>query len=176
MSAPAFALIVGLLYSGLGLFAMLPSLVMPEADAAPAYGTLFGLFAVSGWLNAVHILVGFWGLVAWSGALGAVGYARAMSVLLGLLAILGVVPGVSDSLRVLPLDGHNVWLHGASALAAAYVGFRSMARRQTLYASVAERRHAELTDRRRAIRPTAYERRRGLADRRFGGGMTLPAG
>lgn len=176
MSAPAFALIIGLLFSGLGLFAMLPSLVMPEADAAPAYGSLFGLFAVSGWLNAVHILVGFWGLVAWSGALGAVGYARAMSVLLGLLAILGVVPGIGEFLRVLPLQGHNVWLHGASALAAAYIGWRSMARRQMLHASIAERRQVELADRRRAIRPTVYERRRGLADRRFGAGMSLPAG
>jgi hypothetical protein len=176
MSAPSFALIIGLLYSGLGLFAMLPSLVLPEADAAPAYGTLFGLFAVSGWLNAVHILVGFWGLVAWSGALGAVGYARAMSVLLGLMAILGVVPGAGEFLRFLPLDGHNVWLHGASALAAAYIGFRSVARRQTLRATLKERRRAA-ADRRHSMHHVAYERRHGDFDRRHGGyGNTLAAG
>lgn len=160
MSAPAFALILGLLYTGLGAFAMLPSLVV----AREGLPYLFGLFAVSGVLNALHIGIGLWGLVAWSGAYGAVAYARMVGIVLAILALGGVVailvPGA------LPLrGGYNIALHALTALAAAYVGFRSVARRPLVRATVQERRHH--SDRRVAERPVALERR-GSADRRLG--------
>ncbi len=155
MTAPAFALILGLLYTGLGAFAMLPSLVVVR-EGLPY---LFGLFAVSGMLNALHLGIGLWGLVAWSGAFGAVGYARAVSVLLAALALGGLL--ASLSLSAVPLQGHNIWLHALSAAAAAYIGWRSATRHELLRAVPAERRRN--ADRRRAPRPMAHERRHAAA-------------
>jgi hypothetical protein len=44
-------------------------------------------------------------------------------VLLGLLTVLGAFPASATLLGLAPLFGHDVWLHGAEALAAGYVGF-----------------------------------------------------
>ena len=171
MSAPAFALLLGIFYTGLGSLAMLPSLALVR-DGLPY---LFALFAASGALNALHIAIGLWGLVAWSGALSAVGYARAVSILLALLALGGVAAALTGS--PMALGGHNVWLHGLTALAAAYVGFRSLARRPSLTASWQERRRRP-AERRHAARPVALERRSSRGDRRGTGygGSTLAAG
>ncbi len=171
MTAPSFALILGLFYTGFGLLGTLPSLSMLAADPQVGYAYLFGLFRVNGVLDALHFLLGFWGLVAWSGALRAVAYARSASVLLAATALAGLVPA---PWHALPLQGHNVWLHALTALAAGYVGFRSLARRPAL---LRRERRRGLAERRRASRPIVQERRGARPDRRQGyGGSTLPAG
>jgi hypothetical protein len=169
MTAPGFALAIGLLYAALGLLGMLSSLVLPAAVApgasVPLFGYLFGLFAVNLVLNGVHFLVGVWGLVAWAGALSAVTYARSIALLLGAMALFGLMPGLLAAL--MPLHGHNVWLHGVSAALAAWVGFRTLARRElaALKPQRAERRVRG--ERRVSARPVARERRRGADDRRL---------
>lgn len=181
MTAPSFTLLMGLFYTGLAGLSMLPSLEIAR-DGVPY---LFGLFAVSGPLTLVHVALGLWGLVAWSGALGAVGYARAASLLLALLALGGVAAMATGGM--VALRGHNIWLHALTALAAAYFGFRSAARRPMLVASFKERRREgverlerrrSVLDRRVAVRPVVQERRGGRADRRESGygGSTLAAG
>jgi hypothetical protein len=64
---------------------------------------------------------------------------------------------MSTLFGMLPMHGHDVWLHAATAAAAAYFGWRSeiMAERRTMSP---ERRQRLLT--------VARERRFGLADRR----------
>lgn len=181
MSAPTFALVAGLLYMTLGILGMLSSLLIGAPADAPApavtmnYGYLFGLFAVNAVLNSVHFLLGFWGLVAWSGALSAVNYARSLSVVSAVLALMGLIPGLNTAFGFAPLYGHEVWLHALTAIAAAYFGFRTAARAvaATLQEVPAERRHSG-ANRRKAARPVAYERRKGAFDRRNYGG-TLAA-
>jgi hypothetical protein len=151
MSAPSFALIAGLVYL-----------------LAGALG-LIGSFPVTRLVSGLYLLAGLWGTAAWAGATGAVLYARSMAVLFGLLALMGLVPALGAFFRLMPLGGQDLWLHAATALSAAYFGFRSMARR----AQRGERR--TVLDRRHASHAVAYERRRGSADRRFGAG-TLAAG
>jgi hypothetical protein len=182
MSAPTFALVVGLLYVALGVLGMLSSLLIgaPAGTPAPAvtmnYGYLFGVFAVNAVLNGVHFLLGFWGLVAWSGALSAVNYARSLSVVTAVLALMGLIPGLKTAFGLAPLDGYEVWLHALTAVAAAYIGFRSAARSAaaTMQQAPPERRQTG-ANRRKAARPVAYERRKGAFDRRHYGG-TLAAG
>ncbi len=194
MSAPTFALATGILYVALGTLAMIASLVVP-AEGTVQYGYFLGLFAVNTPLNAAHAFMGMWGLVAWSGALGAVTYARAVAVVMGILALAGLVPGARNFFDVLPLHGHNVWLHGLSAIAAAWIGWRSLLRHELEAASalkkserastgeawragLGEDRRRGVGDRRREARPVAVERRRGAPERRqarYGGG-TLAAG
>jgi hypothetical protein len=182
MSAPSFAFVVGLVYMGLGVLGMLATLVMGAPSDAPVpaitmnYGYLFGVFAVNVALNLAHFMLGFWGLIAWTGALSAVNYARSLSFVTAALALMGVIPGLKTAFGVAPLYGHDVWLHALTAVLAAYIGFRSTARVVAAMADEApvERRHTSAT-RRKAVRPVAYERRKGDFDRRNYGG-TLSAG
>jgi hypothetical protein len=71
----------------------------------------------------VHILFGVWGLVAAGGLAGAVLYARAVAVIYALLTVLGVIPATNTAFGLVPIYGHDVWLHGVLAVVAAYFGF-----------------------------------------------------
>ena len=81
----------------------------------------------------MHIAFGIWGLVAYRGYSASVTYARAVAVIYALLFVLGLIPGVSTLFGLVPLYGHDVWLHLALAAVAAYFGF------------VAPGRHVETT-------------------------------
>jgi Domain of unknown function (DUF4383) len=153
MSAPNFALVVGTIYLLLGL--------------AGSFGNL----AAGMVLNGLHLVIGVWGFLAWTGYLSALAFARAGALLLGVLALLGFLPATSTLFGYAALYGPEAWLHAATAVAAAYIGLRSKLRHETR----TERRGDASGERRRTARLVAYERRRGRADRRFGGG-TLAAG
>jgi hypothetical protein len=165
LSAPSFALAAGIVYTALGFMGFVPALHVGDR--------LFGVLQVNAALNALHLVAGFWGLFAWSGATGAVSFARGLALLAGALAAVGVYGAVAAPPALLPLQGPLVWLHAATALLAAWFGWRSIARRERH----AERRGA-ISDRRHATLRIAYERRAGTADRRQGryGGTTFAAG
>lgn len=164
MPTPIFALLLGVLYLALGLLGLVPAMLVPPPPDAPAtsfamlYGYLFGLFPVNVLHTALHIAIGFWGLCAWSQKCSAVAFSRAVALLFGALALLGAVPGVDTLFGVMPIHGHDVWLHAATAALAAYYGWRG-------HAVARERRHRG-TERRQLTVPVARERRFGLADRR----------
>jgi hypothetical protein len=149
VSAPVFALVVGVIYvaaGGLGFAGALP---------------------VTNLLSALYLAAGAWGCAAWAGATGAVRYARWIAVLFGALCVLNFVPGLRTLFTLAPYGGADFWLHAATALLAARFGFRSLARTVRR----GERRHIH-PDRRLALHPVALERRRGVADRRFGGALS----
>jgi hypothetical protein len=83
----------------------------------------FGLFPVNVLHNAVHILLGVWGLLAASSLAGAVLYARGVAVIYALLTVLGLIPATNTAFGLVPIYGHDVWLHGVLAVVAAYFGF-----------------------------------------------------
>jgi hypothetical protein len=162
MKSATFALIFGIAYLGAGLLGLIPAALMPPpADAPPTtfalmYGYLLGLFPVNILHSAVHIAIGAWGLMAWRGRASPLVFARSLAIFYGVLAVMGLIPGMNTLFGMLPMHGHDVWLHAGSAAIAAYFGWRSevaMERRQ-------------MTDRRQRMMPVASERRFGLADRR----------
>ena len=137
MSALRFALLCGCFYGVLGVLELFPP--------------------VSPVIAAVHILIGLWGLAARAGATSPVQYARAATVVFTLLAVVGLIPGLHPYLGLLPIEGRDIWMHLASALIAAYFGFRQ----------AADDRRFRAGDRRRNPRaPIARERRQGFYDRR----------
>ena len=162
MSIATFALIFGIAYLGAGVLGLIPAaLIPPPADAPPTtfallYGYLLGLFPVNILHSAVHIAIGAWGLLAWRGAASPHVFARSLAIFYGVLALMGLIPGMNTLFGMLPMHGHDVWLHAGSAAIAAYFGWRSETRM--------ERRH--VIDRRQTMLPVARERRFGLADRR----------
>jgi len=162
MNTRHFALIFGIAYLAAGLLGMIPAALMPPPPDAPPttftllYGHLLGLFPVNVLHSAVHIAIGAWGLSAWRDAANAKVFARSLAILYGVLAVMGLIPGMSTLFGMLPMHGHDVWLHAGTAAIAAYFGWRPESRM--------ERRH--VAERRQRMLPVARERRLGLADRR----------
>lgn len=52
-------------------------------------------------------------------------YGKSVAVIYGVLVVMGLIPGMNTTLGLIPLYGHDIWLHAALALVAAYFGFRS---------------------------------------------------
>jgi hypothetical protein len=148
VSAPGFALLAGLIYIAAGILG------------------LTGVLPVTSVLSVLYLLVGAWGFGAWAGAMGAVRYARWLAILFAALCVLNFVPALRDFFTLTPLGGADFWLHAATAVFAAHFGFRSIARGLRR----GERRRVH-PDRRQARHPVVQERRRGIADRRFGGAL-----
>lgn len=129
MTTRTFALIVGIAYLALGALGFVPALLTAPPDSGPQvtltafYGYLLGLFPVSYMLNLAHLAVGAWGVAASRAAGGARAYARSLAVILGALAVLGLFPQTQTMFGLIPLHGHDVWLHGVSAILAAFFGW-----------------------------------------------------
>jgi len=165
-------MIFGIAYLGAGVLGLIPAMMTPPPADAPGtaftvmYGYLLGLFPVNILHTAVHFVIGLWGIAAWSGAAAAGVFARSLAVLYGVLAVMGLVPGLDTAFGMIPLHGHDVWLHAGTAAFAAYFGW---------WASVAsvERRHG--VERRQRMMPTGRERRLAFAERRHGYGGMHPA-
>jgi Domain of unknown function (DUF4383) len=162
MSTRTFALILGIAYLAAGVLGLIPAALMPPPTEAPPttvtllYGYLLGLFPVNVLHSAVHLAIGAWGLAAWHGMASPPVYARSLAIFYGALALMGLIPGMNTLFGILPLHGHDVWLHAATAAVAAYFGW--------WHEATEERR--TVTDRRQRMLAVARERRLGLADRR----------
>ncbi len=129
MSIRYFALALGIVYTLVGLLGFLPGITQPPPPNAPTlavdagYGFLLGLFPINVLHNIVHLLIGVLGIAASRRLAGARAYARGLAVVYGLLAIMGLIPGLDRTFGLIPLFGHDVWLHALTALASAYFGF-----------------------------------------------------
>lgn len=158
MSGATFALFVGIVYTLLGIAGLFP--------AARSGGMLFGLFPMSVALAVVHMAVGIAGLAAATHERYARRYARGAAVLLGLLAFLGPVAALQATLARLPLYGANVWFHLATAIFAAYFGWRTEIPLLREEHMDPERRRGP-SDRRDTVTSVSRERRQGAYDRRM---------
>jgi hypothetical protein len=166
MRTATFALFIGVIYLSAGLLGLIPeALQPPPADAPPThftmrYGYLLGLFPVNVLHSVVHLAVGAFGIIASREIFSTPRiFARALAVFYGALAVLGLIPGMDTLFGLLPIHGHDVWLHGGTAVVAAYFGWRTEV-------SI-ERRATPAPDRREQLAPVAKERRYGHGDRRL---------
>jgi hypothetical protein len=129
MSVRYFALIFGIVYTLVGLLGFLPGLLQAPPATAPdlavdtLYGYLMGLFPVNILHTLVHLLLGIWGILAYRTFDASRGYAKSLAIIFGILAVMGLIPGLNTTFGLIPLFSHDVWLHGASALLAAYFGW-----------------------------------------------------
>jgi hypothetical protein len=129
MNVTRFALISGIIYLIVGAAGFIPPLLQPPAPGAPQlavdalHGRSLGLFSVNILHTLVHLAIGIWGLVAAKGIRASVTYSRSLAIFYGLLAIMGLIPGLQTMFGLLPLHSHDVWLHAGTALIAAYFGF-----------------------------------------------------
>jgi hypothetical protein len=124
-----FALIYGIVFLLVGIAGFIPALLAPPTPASPdvavttSYGHLFGLFPVNVLHNLVHAGFGVWGLFAFASVASSLLYARAVAVIYAVFMILGFLPILNTLFGLVPLYGHDIWLHALLAGVAGYFGF-----------------------------------------------------
>ncbi|ALA59217.1 DUF4383 domain-containing protein [Nitrospira moscoviensis] len=129
MTVQRFAAVIGTLFLAVGILGFIPAFRSPGpgegigATVQTGYGYLLGLFAVNVLHNFVHLGVGIWGLVASGTMLSAIRFARGLAIFYGVLAVMGLIPGLNTLFGLAPLFGHDVWLHAGTALLSAYYGY-----------------------------------------------------
>jgi hypothetical protein len=169
MNTTTFALIFGIAFTLAGFAGMFPAALTPPPAGAPAttlnvlHGYLLGLFPVNVLHSAVHLVIGVAGLAAASAESYARFYARAVAVFYGGLGIMGMLPTLNTVFGLIPIHGHDVWLHLGSAAIAAYFGWRA----DIPVLNDSDDRRLGMADRRHALNRVALERRRGAYDRRM---------
>jgi hypothetical protein len=134
-----FAIVMGAAFLLIGVAGFVPALLMPPAAGGHTHavpvrvntfeGYLFGLFHVNILHSLVHVLFGVMGLVMARTFASARAYARIVAVSYALLAVMGLIPALNTVFGLIPIHGHDVWLHVAIAAAAAYFGFVAAAPR-----------------------------------------------
>jgi len=129
-SLRTFTLVIGSIYLALGLLGLLvPSLTYTGYDiplnlrVVNRYGLLFNLFPVNLLHDFIYVAIGAWGLSVASSSLYSQYYARSLAVIFGLLAVMGMIPATNTAFGLVPLFGHDVWLHALTALSAAFFGW-----------------------------------------------------
>lgn len=131
MNARTFAMVLGVVFVVVGILGFVPGINQMHTGhdpnltvEGPGTGHLLGLFHVNVLHNLVHITFGVLGLVM-AGAGKARDYCRFVAIAYGLLAVLGLIPAmnVQYTFGLIPIEGHDVWLHALIAAAAAYFGW-----------------------------------------------------
>jgi len=129
MFTQRFAMIYGIVFLLIGLAGFVPGLTVPhthpDVRVTSGLGLVMGLFPVNVLHNLTHLVFGAWGLGASRSHSGAVLYARVVTIVYALLTVMGLVGAgnLHTAFGLVPLYGHDIWLHGALALIAAYFGF-----------------------------------------------------
>ena len=128
------ALLFGIVFLAVGVLGFIPGVNRmhhgdPQTEnlhvGGPGHGNLLGLFHVNVLHNAVHLLFGVVGL-AMSRTLGAArGYFRIVGVAYLLLAVMGLISAQNmwNTFGLVPIHGHDVWLHALLGVVGIYFGF-----------------------------------------------------
>jgi hypothetical protein len=119
------ALSLGFLFLLLGLAGYLPAFVVPSENATSTagFGYLFGIFPTNYFHNAIGILVGIWGIAAFTSLSGAIVFNRIFAIVYAAAVILGLLPFTNTLFGITPLFGNNIWLNAIAAVIAFYYGF-----------------------------------------------------
>jgi hypothetical protein len=136
MSVRLFALISGIVYLLIGILGFIPGFVAAPVGAPglavdAGYGYLFGIFPINVLHNIVHLSVGFWGVLSYRSYSGSRTYSKGLAIFYGLLAIMGLFPILRTTFGLIPIFGHDIWLHALTAIIAAYFGFVAKPRSAT---------------------------------------------
>ena len=130
MAVRYFALILGIAFLLIGIAGFIPALVVdphaghPDLAVEAGHGRLLGLFPINVLHNLVHVLFGVWGIIAYRTFDASRLYAAVVAIAYGLLTIMGLLPTpLNTTFGLVPIHGHDVWLHLVIAVAAAYFAF-----------------------------------------------------
>jgi hypothetical protein len=122
MEIRRYCKIMGGIFLVIGILGFFPGVsISPAHNMEPSTtGMLFGLFPVNSLHNLIHIAFGIWALSASRITESARNFCGFNAVIYGVLAVFGLIPGLNNFFGLVPLHGHDVWLHGIIALSSAY--------------------------------------------------------
>jgi hypothetical protein len=143
MNIRTAARLYGIVFLIVGLAGFIPGITPPHQHpgltVTAASGNELGLFPVNVLHNLVHIAFGVWGIVAAGSFAAARVYFRTVAVVYALLTVLGLIPATNTTFGLVPIYGHDVWLHALLAVVAAYFGFSRTSLQATGTASTTSR-------------------------------------
>jgi hypothetical protein len=125
-----FALVFGIVFLAVGLAGFIPGMTAPhthpDVGVTAGLGLLFGLFPVNVLHNLAHVLFGAWGLLAARTDGASRAYGKGVAIGYGLLTVMGLLTPMNlhTVFGLVPIYGHDVWLHAGLAIVGAYFGFR----------------------------------------------------
>jgi len=131
MHVRKFALLLGSIFIVVGILGFVPGVNMHHMQddfqltvTGPGTGKLMGLFHVNLLHNLVHILFGVLG-IAMARMGRPITYCRIVAVAYLVLGIMGMIPTANTwhTFGLVPIEGHDVWLHILIALAAGWFGW-----------------------------------------------------
>lgn len=132
MATRTFALVLGITFLAVGILGFVPAALTHPAPTGhdlriqTSEGYLLGLFHVNALHSAVHILFGLVGVAMFRQLGTARLYCQIVAVAYALLALIGLIPATNTAFGLIPLHGHDVWLHAVIAIAAGYFGFMAV--------------------------------------------------
>ena len=136
MSVRTFAMVLGVAFLLIGTLGFVPAALTNRGTGEHGLhvrafeGYLLGLFHVNVLHTLVHVLFGVMGILMSRTFDAARTYARIVAVSYALLAVMGLIPRLNTVFGLIPIHGHDVWLHAVIAAVAAYFGFAG--RRETV--------------------------------------------
>jgi hypothetical protein len=138
MGVTRFTFIIGIVFIIVGVAGFIPGLTHavhltdPDLIVESGYGRIFGLFPVNFLHNLVHLGLGIWAVLVAKDVAKSIYFCRFNAVFYAILAVMGFIPDLNTIFGLVPVFGHDIWLHAAIAVATAYYGF----------VPVKDRRHA----------------------------------
>lgn len=131
MTTRTISLIFGIVFTAIALLGFVPAATPAPPPGAPdlavdaGYGYLLGLFPVNVLHNVVHLVFGVWGLLAYRSFSAGRMYLRSVAVIYGVLVLFGLIPLLRTTFGLIPIFGHDVWLHLVIAAVAGFFGWKS---------------------------------------------------
>ncbi len=129
MGVTRFTLLMGVVFVVIGIAGFIPGFTPaahmsdPDLMVQAGYGRLFGLFPVNIIHNLVHLGLGVWALMVFKIVARSIYFCRFSAIFYAVLAVMGIIPGLSTTFGLIPLFSHDVWLHVGLAAATGYFGF-----------------------------------------------------
>lgn len=115
------ALIFGIVFLLVGVLGLLvPNGMSMDADMDTS-GRLLGLFPVNLLHNLVHLAFGAWGIAASRSHPASQTYGKVGAVAYGALVVIAFLSPTLFGL--VPIGGHDIWLHALLALGLAWIGW-----------------------------------------------------
>ncbi len=124
-----YTLLVGVAFTIAGVGGFIQGITQPISPHAPHlmvdmnYGLLLGLFPINVFHNLLHLAIGVGGLLTFRNPVQARRFLQIFGGLLVILTVMGLIPQLNTTFGLVPLFGHDIWLHGIEGLIALYLVF-----------------------------------------------------
>ena len=124
-----YTLLVGIAFTIAGIGGFIAGFTQPIPADAPRlmveanYGLLLGLFPVNVLHNLFHLAIGIGGLLTFRNTIHARQFLKVFGTSLIILTIMGLIPQLNTTFGLVPLFGHDIWLHGIEGVIALYLVF-----------------------------------------------------